>query len=354
MADIATTQARGEFTQAVAATFSDRIRPMGFGRSFFTEVETNSKYVSIEVQRNNEKIAVDVVRGTEGNRNTWSKSTQKIFLPSYFREFFDVTELDLYESLYVNPIISAVNFGNLILAVSEKMDVMRDKIDRAYELYCWQVLLDGILQTKTQGNIDFKRKAESLVDLEAGNYWADSGVDPNTTFETGAKFLRETGKMQGSVINIIMGAKAWDNYMANAAVRARGIIYNYSMDMLSPQVRTSVGASYHGSSSAGAYTFRFWSYPEVYTDATGASVQYMDQNKIVMLPEKTNFILSYAAVPQIIMGAGGGYITPQAGKWLVSEEIDTFNVSHKMDVKSAGLAVPVAVDQIYTAQVVAS
>ena len=43
-----------------------------FLRSFFPVKTTASKYVSIEVQRGTEYAAVDVLRGTDGNRNTFS------------------------------------------------------------------------------------------------------------------------------------------------------------------------------------------------------------------------------------------------------------------------------------------
>jgi len=97
---IAITDARNLFTKKLVAVYLEQPRVFGFLRSFFKTDESDTKEVSIEVQRGTEKEAVDVMRGTEGNRNNMSKSTEKIFVPPYFREYFDATELDLYDRMF--------------------------------------------------------------------------------------------------------------------------------------------------------------------------------------------------------------------------------------------------------------
>ena len=160
---IPSTDARNLFTKQLVATFSDRVKPKTFFRSFFKEVEANTKNISIEVERDNQSVAVDVIRGTEGNRNTWDKSTEKIFTPPYYNEFFDATELDCYEELYVSDKVSSLSFGKFLSTAQGKMEGIFDKIDRAYELQASQALTDGIVQLKHGTNIDFKRKAASII-----------------------------------------------------------------------------------------------------------------------------------------------------------------------------------------------
>jgi hypothetical protein len=41
-----------------------------------------------------------------------------------------------------------------------------------------------------------------------------------------------------------------------------------------------------------------------------------------------------------------------SGEYVVSEYLDDRKMTHDIDIRSAGIAIPVAVDQIYTAQVV--
>jgi len=44
---------------------------------------------------------------------------------------------------------------------------------------------------------------------------------------------------------------------------------------------------------------------------------------------------------------------PVKGKFVVSDYTDERNATHIFDVKSAGVAIPVGVDQIYTVKVIA-
>lgn len=349
MGQISVTQARQLFTQEMVAHFSDRRAPKAFFRSFFSETESNSRYVSITVERNKEKVAVDVVRGTGGNRNSISKSTQKVFDPANYDEYFDATELDCYEELYVSEgSVSSISFGKFLLAASEKMEMMFDKVDRAYEVQASQALVDGIVVLKN-GNIDFKRKAASLVAYNAAHNWADNAIDPNTKLTEGAEFLNHTGKMIGNVVNVVMGDLAYAAYLNNAKVQARALQVQWGMDALAPAIKDSVGRVYHGEISVGAYRMRIWTYPDTYLDANDVQQKYMHPKKVLMLPEMPKNVLSYAAVLQLLSTG----IAPKKGKFITYEHADERNATHEMGVKSAGIAVPVAVDQAYTVQVLA-
>lgn len=346
---IPTTQAKELFTQKLVARFADNTKPKAFGRSFFKEVESDTKLISIEVQRENEFVAVDVVRGTEGNRNVFDKSTEKILLPPYYNEFFDMTTLDLYDALYAQPDVSAINFGKFLDSANAKLESCMDKIDRAYELQTWQVLTTGIVALRAGTSIDFKRKPASIVDTGAGTYWATSTVDPDTILLAGATFLKETGKVEGAVINVILGEQAFQDYKNNAIVKARALQVQWGLEALIPAQKDALGRSYHGQVSVGSYLMRFWTYPDFYKNAAGTNVKYMDTKKIIMVPEMTANVLSYAAVPQLLTTG----IAPKKGKFLVYDYIDTRATAHILGVKSAGVAIPVGVDQIYTAKVVA-
>jgi hypothetical protein len=347
--NISTTDARSLFTKKLVATFTDSHKPKTFGRSFFNETESSSKEISIEVQRNRSLIAVDVVRGSDGNRNTFGSSTEKIFVPPMYDEFFDATELDAYDALYIEKEISPINFGKFLEKAAEKMEVIKDKIERSYEKQTWEVLETGIVTLVNGINIDFKRKAASLVDLGGGAYWTGGSVDPNTALEAGCTFLKETGKMAGSVVNVIMGASAFAAYQNNTIVKARATQVQWGLDKIMPAQAQAVGASYHGYTSVGPYTLHLWSYPDFYETAAGVKTKYVNDKKIIMVPEKPSFVLSYAAVPQLLSTG----IAPVKGKFMAYEHIDPRKVAHLMGVKSAGVAIPVGVDEIYTAQVVA-
>jgi len=340
---ISTTEARGLFTQYLIDVYKERIAPTNYFRSYFPTVESTSKLISIEVQRMGEIIAVDVLRGTDGNRNTFSRSTQKLFEPPYFREWFELTDIDLYDRLNGADSIDDAVFAELITNVADKLSAIQEKIERTYELMCAQALHTGIITLNANTDIDYKRKSASIVD--PGSYWATADVDPFAQFEAGGDFLRKTGKMGGVIINATLGATAMAHLKKNNVFLARQDTVNMKLDDVTiPQMRET-GASYHGMVSAGSYLVRLFSYPQFYDHPeTGVQTPYMNPKQVIMTPEKPKFKLSFAAVPQLLNPGS----TPAKGAYKFGEFRDEWNGVHKMDVKSAGVPVLTAVDQVYT------
>jgi len=345
---IATTDARALYTKALIAAYQERITPMSFLRSFFKVKEETTFELSIEVQRGFEKVAVDVIRGTEGNRNEFGRSTEKIFVPPYYREFFDATQLSLYDRMFASDSIASQTFAAFVNQIADKMREIQNKIERRYELQCAQVLETGIVTLDKGTNIDFKRKAGSLVDQSA-TPWTTGTNSPYATLELGAKFIREKGKSQGGTLNAILGETALNAFLGNTIVKERADIRNFNLDMLNTPQKNSVGGTLHGVVSAGSYNVRLWTYPEVY-DASGVSTPYVNPKKVIMLPDNPNFVLGFAAVPQLIDEENP---VPMKGAFIYGDYKDKRAATHDYDVKSAGVAIPVAVDQIFTAQVIA-
>lgn len=348
--NISTTDARALYTKMLIDVYKERVTPKSFLRSFFPEVESETKEISIEVQRGTEKIAVDVQRGTEGNRNSFSKSTEKIFVPPYYREFFDATELDLYDRLFGSTEISDGIFTAFLNSVADKLRTLQDKIERAYEVQCSQVLHTGVVELSAGINIDFKRKADSLVDLGVGQYWDVAGQNPYADLETGCNFIRQKGKSQGGTLNAILGSNALAALLANSVFLTRQNLFNMALDMVAPPQRNSVGGTLHGQLTVGSYKLNLWAYPEFYDNASGVSTPYIDPKTVILLPENPRFKLSFAAVPRLLKEGAPA----TKGAYLIGEYMDERNTAHIMDIKSAGVALPVAVDQIYTMQVLAS
>lgn len=349
MATISTQDARNVYTKALAAVYKERTVPTSFLRSLFPTVEKGTKEISIEVQRGFEKIAVDVTRGTDGNRNVFGRSTEKIFVPPLYDEYMDATQLDVYDKLFGDGEISINRLTPFIETVAEKVGMLQDKIERAYELQCSQVLETGVVQLNKGTNIDFKRKGASIVDLGAGNYWTTGTNDPFATLKSGAEFNRTKGKATGGTMNVIMGDAALSAFLSNDIVEARADVRNYKLDDITSPLRNGLGGAYHGTVSAGSWRFNLWTYPEYYTNAAGVETAYMNTKNIVIMPEAPKFNLVFAAVPQLISGVGAS----TAGAYKFYDYMDERKATHDFGVKSAGVAIPVAVDQIYTAQVVA-
>jgi hypothetical protein len=345
--NISTTDAQGLYTKEIVDRYKERTAPQSFLRSFFPTVVTPTLEVSIEVQRGTEKIAVDVERSSDGTRNQFTRSTEKIFIPPYFKEYFDATQLQLYDRLYGASQINDAVFAAYINSVLDAAMDCRAKIERAYELQCSQVLETGIVTT-SNGNIDFKRKAASKV-VKTGAYWTTGSVSPYTDLENGAIFLRQKGKAMGGTFNAIFGSTAWATLLQNTTFLTANNLFNLRLDSVSKPQRDSLGGTLHGQLVCGSYLVNCWTYNDYYDDSTGASTPYVNPKVVIMLPEAPRFKMAFAAVPQLITPNS----MPQTGAFILSEYLDERRKSRDIVTESCGLAIPVAVDQIYTVQVVA-
>ena len=351
---------RSYFTKAVIGVYDEMIPPSGFLRSFFKGVAYPTKEVSIEVRRGTEKIAVDVLRGTDGNRNQFKRFSEKIFEPPFYNEYFDITSLERYDRAFGQP--EAGNpavVGMLASDVGYKMASLRAKIDRAKERQAAQVFETGIVELKSGDNIDFRRKAGSLVDLGSGGYWSDPTAPIEEQLIAGAKYLRNTGKNTFPEAVLIMGSEAWANLKASDWFDNQAKFVKVTLlDVNMPRQLDSTGAVYAGRVTAGAYIFHVYLYDEVYQDATGTMVSYLPSNKVVMVPKQgSTFVMSHAGVPAILADTANAefseYIGMVSGEYYLNNYIDKKRKTHIFEIYSAPLAIPVSIDQIYTMQVLA-
>jgi hypothetical protein len=351
--NIATTDAQGLFTKKLIDVYRERPTPTAFLRSFFPTGPrdiTSSLELSIEVQRGDELIAVDVLRGTDGNRNEISRSTEKIFIPPYFREYFDQTQLQLYDRLFAATEISDEQFASLINSTADHVLLLQEKIERKQELQCAQVLETGIVVLAQGTNIDFKRKAGSLVDLNAAGGYFNTNSDVFAQLQAGCIWLRKNGKTMGQRFNVILGDDAIAALYANTKFLARQDLFNMKLDTVLPPQQNAVGGIYHGTLTAGPYLVDVWSYPQYYKNAAGTLVPYLDAKKGVLLPTNPRFKFAFAATPQLLEPGQA----PQTGKFIISQFTDVKARTREFHVESAGVPIPVGVDMIYTMQCLAA
>lgn len=354
MADITLSQALGKYTSTLQEIYRERIMPTSFLRSKFPSKVSPTKLVSIMVQRGFEKIAVDCYRGTEGNRNKWSMSSEKIFEPLYFRENFDLTQLQLYDALFsLQNVQNAPMIVALLNSIVDNQIEQQAKIERAIEVMCSQILMTGVIEMSSQGTgimIDYKRKAASLIDSGAGNYFADN-VDLFSQVQSDCTFMRQVGKTMAMEFDWVLGETAMRDLLKNTVFTTRNNLFHLSLDGVTPPVfAQTTGAVYHGWISAGSYKVNLVSYPQYYDDVlTGVSTAYIDPKKAVLLPRDPKFFTFFGAVPQVIQPGA----TPIMGEYITSDWVDQQKRAHLYEVESCPLPVPVAVDQIVTRKCVA-
>jgi len=348
-------QATGIYTKAYMKAFREDIPVPSFLRSFFKTETYPTKTVAIEVQRMDEKIAVDVLRGTDGNRNQFSRSTEKEFMPPFFDENFDATELDRYDRVFgEDPSYTPMTIGYLAKDTSAKLIELKKKIERAKELMCSQVFETGIVELVNGDNIDFKRKSTSKVDLSgSGGYWSTVTTDVESQLIAGAEFVRTYGKSGVAEFNLVMSGSAFVNLKKTNYFKDNADWTNVKLVDINMPQKAAFGAGYHGQISAGAYIFNIWTYDEIYKNASGTITRYLPTTCAFMVPVSgTRFELSHAGIPAIIKDKKnaefGEYIAQQASEYWVNNYIDKKAKSHTFELMSAPLPVPVTVDMIYT------
>lgn len=348
--------ARNVFTKTLIARWNElkELAPKGFLRSFFTKTTASTKEVSIEVIRGTEKIAVDVLRGTDGNRNTFSKSTEKIFVPPFYNEYFDATELDKYDAMFgINAgSMTSGQVTSMIANALEKLDILKQKIERAYELQAAQVFESGIVTLVSGDSIDFKRKALSMVTKDQADWWTVDSVDPREHLKTACTFLRQTGKANDGEFNVILGSSALSALLVNPFIVNDQIKDVKLVDLTMPQAN-AMGGVLHGKISVGPYVCYLWSYPEYYDNASSVSTPYIDDNDVYVLPVRSGkFVMSYGSVPEIVRDKRNAefpeLIVQAETDYAINNYIDPKGKKHVFEVLSAGIAIPVSVDRIYT------
>lgn len=354
--------ARDVLTKTYTAVYNENIPAPSFLKTFFPSRVYPNATINIEVRRGTEKIASDVLRGTRGNRNTFSKSTEKQYLPPFFKEFFDITELDNYDRMPgMSPEVpSNAQIGLLAREMGEKYAELRNKIERAKELMCSQVMDTGVVTMINGDNIDYKRKAASLVDLGAAGYWSNVGADIENQLIAAGDFVRQKGKNGTSVFNLGMPGIAYVNFKKTNFFKDNANYNNVDLNDIRMPQKESFGAGYHGTISAGAYTFNLWTYDEGYDyengDGSLTFTRYWPETKAFVVPvQGTRFEMSHAAVPAIIRDTKNAEFTEFIGRisaeYYRTNRIDPNAMAHYFWLLSAAVPVPITVDMIYTMQI---
>lgn len=349
--------AMANFTNNLVKVYTQIPPVKNFLGMFFPALESPTRYLYWSVRREGEPVAVNVLRGTEGNRNTFSIHTDKVVDPPYYRESFDLTQTDLYYRTFSSDQIDASVMEGYMAWAADHLQSLHNKIKRAEELQRAQFLTDGIVTLAQGATVNFERKAASMPAYGAGYDWTIDTVNPFETIANQCKFLRTVGKAQGGNFIIIMGDEAKNAFDQNPFVLERQKTFNMKLDDLKPPFREANGSAYHGRISAGDYTLDIFTYPE-YRDLSGVSTAYLDPKKVIVIPENPVWNQGYAAVPMLPKAgtSGMGLSIPgiKKGQYVVGDYVDQRATAWIMDIKSSSIVLPTAIDMVSTNQVVPS
>jgi hypothetical protein len=351
-------------TQKVVGKFEETIPVKTGFAGWFPEETTPSLLVEVEVQRDSDLIAVDVVRFTEGNKNKSTRLSEHLYQPPYFKEDYDFQR----DQVYMNTISNGVGMDspnvNRQLATNAAKQVIknRDKVIRAIRKQQADVLQTGIVSLTNGDNIDYRRKAASMVNVSVGgNYWSvAASATPLTDIRKGMDFLRNIGNSGGSSVNVVMRSAALEALLATTQVKEQGpnvIQQIQRININMPQFDGVSGFGFHGQVAAGDFVVNLWTYNEKYTDANGATQYYLAENKVVMMPDDFQGKTVFGGLPTMNKSTIGGVATSVPGiveaSYLIRSYSDEKTMSSTIELTSAPLVIPFTIDKLYTMQVLA-
>lgn len=356
---ISLNQHKANITKKVVATFEDVNEPKMGLSVFFPSETTIEKQIGIEVRRNRQLVASDVLRGTGPNLNTFDKYTEKLYVPPLYDEGFNFTDLDRYDVTFgerTNP--SKSDAINMINESRRRLRVLKDKIQRAIEIQRSQALQTGIVTLKNADNIDFKRKAASLVVNAAPDQWNQGTSDPVRDLETGAKFLKREGLSSRNTVHCIMGEGAFREFMRNQKVVDEADVRRISrIELGMPKFDNTTGLTVHGTVAAYDFNIIIWTYSDFYETDAGVKTPYIDDNKVIMIADDFEGRTNFAGVPAIKRDVNNAeypqYISRVEADFYVNNYIMPQQHAHWFELLSAPIVVPFSIDRIWTAQVLA-
>lgn len=352
--------------RAMAAAFQKIARPTKFLSSMFQSPDANkfdTVEIVVDIKRNDESIAIDVVRGTGGRNNVNKRFTTKVYTPPVYDEFANVNENERLNRLLGQTEYSESSMAAIIAAIMDDQVRLQDKIIRSIELQAAQALSTGTVTLINNDSLDFKMKATHKA--APGVAWTNALGVPIDDMAGYADLNRKDGQVTTNMG--IFGATAFKYLQNNAQFLAKaGTIWEKINNMsLRPPMMNADGATYHGKLTIGDYEIDIWTYPQYYLVPTGfglanegTKVTYWPADYVWLGNAQARFDLYYAGISKLVtsdprLASLGLTQLPQTmrGDFHLYGAVDTMSENAKYGVKSAPVCVPTDIDSFCAFQV---
>lgn len=339
---------------------------LGFSKLFPKEM-SETLFVDVEVERDEDLIAVDVKRNTEGNDNVSTQTSEHKYKPPFYKENYNFAEDEVYMTTVALG-ATEVKGANEAIAKNALKNVRKNKkkIVRAERKMQADVLQTGVVTVKNGDTIDYRRKAESMPDLAAtgAKYWSDDTAEVIADIKKGGRFLRDVGNSTSSTLNLIMSGDAMTAFLNNESSEFKKVIDTRRInraDVVMANFNEETGMAFHGQISAGDFVVNLFTYNEKYTElVNGVKVQktYLKRENAILLPDDFQGKMVYGALPYMRKASAGGQTTmiPAVKKadYMLRAWSDEKTTSSTLSLSSAPLPVPFTVDKVYTMKVLAT
>lgn len=342
--------------------FKQKKSPTMFLSSFFRTPPrniTDKKKVVIDIKRNDEHIAVDVIRGTGGNLNNNKRFTTKEYEPPVYDEYTTLTDQELFDRMPgMTEYDEMSNAAQVLALVTDDQIEQQEKILRAIEKQAADVLFSGIVTLINNDTIDFKQKASHQIDASVA--WnVPATANPIGDFINALDVNRKDGKVESKIA--IFGADAWEDFLSVNKMEDRFNLRRVNKADIIPSSINDMGATFHGVFSVGSYELQAWTYPQFYLvpegyglPNEGTLVPYVPTDLVLVLPtpDQIRLDLVYAGIANITdrvdprLRALGLTRIPTRARADFAPYVytDVPSVSLKAGVRSAPLCIPTQID----------
>ena len=312
----------GSSTKRMIAVYEEReAQPKGFLAGFFQSPERNyhnSEKVTIDVQRNNEKIAVPIPDMSTGpTMNNRDKYTNKELTPPAYQEAIPLNSFDLLKrQIGQNPFENPNFRSNIIKTLFSGMYSLEQKIRRAVELQAAQILQTGKLSLKDASDkviyqLDFLPKSTHFP--IAGVSWETAtGIKKLDDIASTARIIRKNGKMNPN--QLVFGNKAYSNFTNDEHIRKILDTRNMMVGQITPLKLAGNGGTHRGYIDIENNRYDIYTSDDMYEDpATGNIVPYVNDGSVIIRAEKGRLDATFGGIPNIgkIMGIGSRNLVPE-------------------------------------------
>jgi hypothetical protein len=296
--------------RTMLAAFRQKMSPTGFLAGWFRTAEQfmfRSRTAVIDVKRNDEPIAVDVTWGTGGRKVDNKQFTTKEYRPPMYDEYTSYFEEELNKRMPGMTEYDETAYQAQFMALlTDDMVEIQEMIQRSIEKQASDVLFTGKIVLHNGDEIDYKQKATH--NFTPAILWNNSSAVPTQDILTGSTLNRKDGKTDSKIA--VFGEQAWEDFLArNIEDQLRWDNRRANLADITPPVKNTDGAVFHGTFTAGSYGFQAWTYPQFYKVPVGFGypnegtlVPYVPTDKVLVLPNSNEIDLRllFAGIPTLV------------------------------------------------------
>jgi|GEM_PF-4006666 hypothetical protein len=334
-----------------------------FGKNADEELVGSVEAIDIDIRRDYEQVAVDVIRGAgagTGKDNLLDRYSTKEFTPPLYWEETPITAAMINKRLPGRSPFQPTNAMEAFAQLGVKAQIEQTrKIRRAIEWQASQIFLNGSITWLSGGatqNIVFNRKSTHAV--TPGTSWSNAAATPLNDVQGLCDAIRQDSHIAPDTI--IMGETTVLDFLATTQIKNYLGLWRLYPGDVTPK-NAPAGAVFWGRIAFGSYMLNLYTYPQFYqtvtfNPSTGlnsvASSPYVTATSAIVFNSTARLVKAWGAVEvlpyyeDVYRMQGLPAIPDMVQRKFVPFAYDLPPATSRVGVQSAPLLIPVAIDTI--------